>query len=969
LKFFFLLLAFLPALGLPLQAQEYSYVNYNTRDGLAGSVVYCMLQDHDGFIWFGTESGLSRFDGTRFTNFTMADGLPDNEILKLFIDSKKRLWIVPFRSSLCYYRNGKIYTAQNDSLIRKISVSSEVVCVQEDTHGDLIISERRKITLIKTDGSKQVIDRFGKEGTFLIDAGTGRAGRPAFMLRRANTEASLWELQNDHLTKIATTRDTVGAVTPNLVVLSSDLYAWPDDQHHFSIHPVVGKSFIIPCSDGSLRLRRLNDSILAICSSQLVETYHITQQKKQHTFFVNKSINDMMEDREGNLWFSSLGQGIFRLASTEFKNLFLRNGENNMPVISLKKIGPLLYAGADRFTLWSFNTGSGQLASLKMKTGFTQGKITTIDTLQSELLVGTDNDAFLIRNGAIKPMGWRDALKSIVIDSNNIYIASSLGAYMTDIANKIYLVFLSERATTLYKQGDSLYIGSLKGLYKTNAYKNTKEPDRYLGTEHEVFRTRINAITEDRNGVLWMASYGRGVVGYKNNRIIALIDQSKGLSSNICRSIFASDNAVWVGTDKGLNKLQFTGGRVLVTKYTRADGLMSEIINAIAVDKDTVYVGTPEGLTWFAESKVFTNSMCVLKITSVSSDKKHWVSDFTGLHFDHYDNNIRVEYAGISFKSVGEISYRYRLSGIDDTWRTTTASYLTFPTLPSGEYELQLQAVNKFGVRSDMVSLQFDIAQLLWEKTWFRLLCMVLLGVSIWIFVQQRIQHIKKREALRSATNNRIAELEQMALKAQMNPHFIFNTLNSIQQYIFDKDVQDANKFIIEFSRLIRLTLDISSKTKITIGEEVNYISTYLQLEKRRFEDKFDFRIHLSSNDLLTAYIPPMILQPYIENSIRHGVRYRNDSAGLITVAIYTTDHYLVCTVEDNGIGREASKQFKGTQNIEYQSKGMTLTARRIEMMNRSTEVPIDVQVEDLYDEKQQPWGTRVMIRFPLHKV
>jgi LytS/YehU family sensor histidine kinase len=107
-------------------------------------------------------------------------------------------------------------------------------------------------------------------------------------------------------------------------------------------------------------------------------------------------------------------------------------------------------------------------------------------------------------------------------------------------------------------------------------------------------------------------------------------------------------------------------------------------------------------------------------------------------------------------------------------------------------------------------------------------------------------------------------------------------------------------------------------------------------------------------------------LQPYIENSIRHGVRYRNDSAGLITVAFYTTDHYLVCTVEDNGVGREASKQFKGTQNIEYQSKGMTLTARRIEMMNRSTEVPIDVQVEDLYNDMQQPSGTRVMIRFPL---
>ncbi len=125
-----------------------------------------------------------------------------------------------------------------------------------------------------------------------------------------------------------------------------------------------------------------------------------------------------------------------------------------------------------------------------------------------------------------------------------------------------------------------------------------------------------------------------------------------------------------------------------------------------------------------------------------------------------------------------------------------------------------------------------------------------------------------------------------MALKAQMNPHFIFNSLNSVQQYVIDKDLLGANKFITEFSRLIRLTLDISSKTRINIYEEISYLATYLELEKTKFEDKFSYTVVAAPDiDPFDWFIPPMILQPYVENSIRHGVRYRNDKEGHIRVS------------------------------------------------------------------------------------
>jgi LytS/YehU family sensor histidine kinase len=205
-----------------------------------------------------------------------------------------------------------------------------------------------------------------------------------------------------------------------------------------------------------------------------------------------------------------------------------------------------------------------------------------------------------------------------------------------------------------------------------------------------------------------------------------------------------------------------------------------------------------------------------------------------------------------------------------------------------------------------------------------------------------------------------------MALKAQMNPHFIFNSLNSVQQYVIDKDLLGANKFITEFSRLIRLTLDISSKTRISIYEEISYLATYLELEKTKFEDKFSYTVVAGPEiDASDWFIPPMILQPYVENSIRHGVRYRHDKAGHIRVSFRLDEQYLVCQVEDNGVGRKKAGQYKSEIPIEYQSKGMTLTAKRIEMLNKNSASPVLIEIEDL-ETNNIPAGTRVTLRFPL---
>jgi LytS/YehU family sensor histidine kinase len=314
--------------------------------------------------------------------------------------------------------------------------------------------------------------------------------------------------------------------------------------------------------------------------------------------------------------------------------------------------------------------------------------------------------------------------------------------------------------------------------------------------------------------------------------------------------------------------------------------------------------------------------------------------------------------------------YRYRLRGLDDSVRTTRDTYLSYPTLPSGQYELEITATNKFGVQSAPVHIGFIVEQLLWEKTWFILLTGVLLSGLVWLAVWLRIRQLHRKNAEKMHINHRMAELEQMSLKAQMNPHFIFNSLNSIQKYVMEKDIRGANKFITDFSRLIRLTLEITSKSRISVDEEVRYISNYLELERVRFGDTFQYEITVAPGiDRGNYYIPPMLLQPYVENSIRHGLRYRDDNMGMVRIRFMENASHLICTIEDNGVGRKLAQQYKSQLPIEYQSRGMTLTARRMEMMNQGQSVPIVMDIEDMETGDHLPAGTRITLRFPIQFV
>ena len=444
-------------------------------------------------------------------------------------------------------------------------------------------------------------------------------------------------------------------------------------------------------------------------------------------------------------------------------------------------------------------------------------------------------------------------------------------------------------------------------------------------------------------------------------------DIKQGLTSNICRTLLVHNNDLWVGTDKGLNRIRLDRAGYPITHYTSQDGLGSDIINSIYADGTVLFVGTPSGLSFFDETKVDLSEGVKLYLLSILNSGKEHIQDTNALILPYKDKSIRLEFAAISYRSVGGISYRYQIQGLDNTWRTTRETFVEYPALPSGDYEFRLQATNKFGVTSSMTTLHFSIATPFWETAWFYGLCALLFLAATWLLVSLRIRSIRRRQQEEKRLSRRLVEMEHMALQAQMNPHFIFNCLNSIQQYIFDQDIFAANKYLTGFSKLIRETLQNSSRSFISIAGEVSYLSAYLSLEKLRFKEKMDYSIDVDSAiNQHTVVIPPMLIQPYVENSMRHGLRHKTSGKGYIRIKFEQSSSSLTVIVEDNGIGRKKAAGYKTGEHIEYQSRGMSLTAERISMMNAIHGEGIGVNVIDLKDDMDQPIGTRVIVRFPL---
>ncbi|OQP57979.1 sensor histidine kinase [Niastella populi] len=963
---FLLFFLFLYVWPFVVRSQEFSYTRYDTRDGLAGSTVFCISQDKEGFLWFGTETGLSRFDGTHFKNFTREDGLPDNDIIQLFADSKGRVWLAPFHKSICYYYKGKIFNSENDTLLKKLTIHEHVLRFAEDREGNILLQEFSRLHLIKTNGEVTTIMKNGNEPLGYLS------------LISSRPEGGFWVLLNDKFYILKDNGFTLWKTVEfqvkhyNYTAGKSALLMWrntPRELSAISTHNgKMAKFHLVAENHQYINTAAIDDQYIANCSQNGAWVWCVNNPDSVQQYLPGISVLNMFKDSEGNWWFCTIGKGVFRLNSAVALNLqFPSKDRQDFRVISILKYKDWLLTGTTLNSIHGFPLNAAKMVNRQVFRHPSQGsKIIVTSVGDSCVIVGSDSYIAKLSPDLTHFTSKleRFTVKDFCLHRNALLVASEKCVFSVDqLTFKVIDTLWHSRATCVFSNNDTIYIGTQNGLYRL-------DPDRkkhFVGAALKELQGRIVAVREDANHVLWVATAGDGLIAWKNGQLIKRISRNNGLTSSICRTLYLDKGNLWVGTHTGLNKVHVLLPGFPIEKYTTNDGLLSDVINTIFVNDNKVYVGGPEGVSLFDEGKMARQSRCDLRFTGITIEGETFHAGEAPTVIAHEKNNIRFNYVGISYKSNGDIRYRYRLLGLDSTWHETRETFVSYPTLPSGNYQLQLQAINKFDVSSNLLTTAFSIEKLLYEKTWFRILfVMVFLAVTgfiTWIFIRR----VRRREQEKTSFQKRISDLEQLSRKAQMNPHFIFNSLNSIQQYVMDADVAGANKFISGFSRLIRQTLDFSSRPEISLEEELDYLTNYLDIEKTRLEDAFSWSMQIDpAVDPAEYYIPPMILQPFVENSVRHGLRFRRDKNGVVTISVKREGNHLICVLEDNGVGRKAAMQYKSISPINYQSKGLSLTADRIAMFNKEHNEKINMTIEDLEDNFHNSLGTRVTISFPV---
>ena len=935
---------------------------------MPSSTVYCTAQDSLGYIWFGTEAGLVRFDGTKFRVFTTQDGLPDNEVLGLMFDHvANRMWIVTYCKATCYYKNGKFFTVQNDSSLRTVTCDfGEFIAgnIQPD-YGVFLYNgfsiygcTRGRISKYKivTEGilqtwqwPDQTMDMIFRQGVMQYDH-----GRESFY----------------HGDDIDSTNDG-GLWIGNTLFLYRKGRIVLYEKSHSGQYKLKGK-IQIEGNISAFRLLRLRSNYLFTISG--VGVFQVdTSLRYPAEKIWSGAVNDIFVDKEENLWIESNDDGVYIIKSKSALNYGSANGLEHDNVTALYRTDDSLYLGNSYGEVFSLN--NGVLNAIGNSRYTDKEKVRAISMEGRRFFVITGDVVYFDRDHPdFVKLKHRSGGPKYILKINNgrtilISMLASILVFDTKTSTYIELPFHKRIISMAEHPDGTLYCGSLDGLYTVRDSQMI-----HVVSSDPRMQGRITSLCFSPDSILWIGTPSNGVMAYDGKRVIAHVSRAKYLSyrGDICRKVVAGrPNEIWVATNSGIDKIRYHIGDSLVidnvTPLNTTDGLLSDDVNDILVNDSLIYVATSHGLSILNENRITNQPAAPIYISQVNvNDKDSLIHD--GVYeLAYWQNNLRIEYVGVMLPSGAYMRYQYRLLGSgSDKWETTTNTSIEFRSLSSGTYTFEVAVLDKFGKRSERrATVKFHITPAFYKTVWFWAIIVVSILSTGFFIIRGRFRRRQMQYEKEQSYTNRIIDLEQQALKAQMNPHFIFNCLTAIQHFVNQEDVYSANMYLSNFARLIRKTLDLSGEQFISLDKEISYLENYIQLEKMRFQEKF--RYEISADDTVDSYsaiIPPMLLQPIIENAIRHGLRYKDNNDGILSVTFSQEGDAVVCRIDDNGIGIVRSRELKTNSHVEYQSKGMKLTESRIAAINMISTKKISMAVENKYDASGRATGTLVIIKF-----
>ena len=959
-----------------LCAQFLRYRNYDVEDGLPSSEVYDMLQDKRGFMWFTTDMGVSRYDGYSFTNYSTEQGLPDNTVFNAYEDRKGRIWFSSFSGKLCYFENERFHVLSCNQKLSELVKGQFITSLYLDAHDTIWLGTTDTISIRIAPGWSEenissrvytpshgymcIIDSVG-----LITGGNYFAHGGFDVYQKNKLQYSITAIEN--FSGLQGVRYGVTHCGDGSFILSANSELIRFDENGVKYRTTIDAIGIcmLPESDGTILIGTYEGVKRYTMDSLQLQS---SVQKLEH-----KIATAIVRDRENGLWYCTEGSGVYNVAYNSFLYYTTDDGLTDSKITCATVMNGMLFLGHINGNI-SKMKGSEVSVAVPEQSGELPGSQNRIATLLSgmnnELLACTGAGIYRIdvENMTSSKITSPGAKKLLLTRNGSLWafrfrkLVKFDQETFEELSSNVFPVY----ADNLYEDSEGrIWVCAINGMWTY---------DSLAGFEHEGARDsllslRIVDVGETDNHTMWFASRGSGVIVQTRDTTFQ-ITRTDGLAGNMCRTLLVdTGNTIWVGTNNGLSKIHFaedSGLTYTIETYSTDAGLLSnEITDLFRMDDKLIIVHASCVSVCNPLDLARPSFSPPVYITSANQSADTSFSD--GAQFGHTQNYFTFAYVGISYRDPGEIYYRYKLEGADGEWRTTTNTFAAYQSLPPGDYRFIVEANTGGDVWNSSAAVRFSILPAWWQTWIFKLCVLALIGVLLFLIFRWRINISNRKHLRKIALQNRLATFELNALRAQMNPHFVFNAINSVQYFITENDPDSSQKYLSKFAKLIRYVVDNSRLSYISVKAEIEALTLYLELEALRFGDRMKYSFEIDDDvDIEYIQIPSMLIQPYVENSIWHGIMHK-EGEGKISIRFSVRDEMLYCTIEDNGVGRGKSMEIKRNRpKANHKSIGMTNTRERLEIINQVSKNDLKVVVTDLYSPENVPCGTRVELSVPI---
>jgi hypothetical protein len=982
--------------------------NYNLTSvdlkNLDGVNFLNMTADKDDRLWINTSQGIYRYNGLAAQKIPFSqDGISQPVIISLFADTKGTIWASAWNglgrfdndsnkfiyyskykdlsfgaiSNLVEYNNQIFFTSAISStktILFKI-VEDKIFLVKEfETNSDDGLAMDAKTgKLFLCLGRSKIVEYDTKLNKIVAETIYNTNGRKGIQVHKiiVDLKGKCWLISlNAGLVALEDIKDGLYVKT---------LYKNIDKEQTFSDATPIPELF--------------GDSIIVINSFYRGIVFYNIRSK-----LFSKPINltrDSIKDFESNSFFYHKASGKFfalcrkKIVGINFldKEIYNLKIPKNVPFKSVSSVINNPFTNLESWIL--LNSSNGSLLKLNnfnfVSTPefinnsllLTNNQLLNGTFFNKELLFITSAKGLLEVNFKTnkielhkfeKPIEYSTSGITKCIDSC-IILANGSSLLQYDMQTKKITKLLSNVVAIhegKHDENGDLHFVSQFDCYKI--HKKTHQIEKYKFTYKDNFVKQINDICITKTNIFLGSSNGLFVVDRKTN--VARLLENGFSDAKYITDVFMKDSILFATQVFGgyyISKPPY----IKVTRIGIKDGLHSDkgcqflTDNFIGNCPILLFENCIDIIQTIPNTDGALHNMQLRKMQLNYKDTQQFHYSFKQ-HLKAKPNSSEIIFTieVPTYNFAEDIQYYFKLQGVNKDWIESKTPTISYYSLPHGKFVFMAKALMPDGKFTNTINYTFQI-ETPWHKSWwFYSICSLAIATIIYSFAKYRIKQVKDNEKLKAELGAKILESELGALRAQMNPHFIFNSLNSINSFIVSNNGEEASNYLGDFSSLIRLILENSKNEKITLAQEIDTLQYYLKLEALRFKNKFNYEILFDQElPISIIKIPPMIIQPYIENAIWHGLMHKEDNLGKVSILFnLNEDDDLIVIIEDNGIGREAAKQFKSNSLHKNKSYGMLITEDRLQLIQEKYGKKAAATITDLYNEKHIAKGTKVVI-------